>query len=171
MTPHSRNADGLPDNAPDDLIFRKALPADAPIIVELEAAAFAERSWGANGVVTGMELIGAHTLLALANNSQKPLGFVMYRLIGPDAELLSIGVDPGVQRHGIGAALLRNLCQTARQEGIGQLFLEVRASNNAAISLYERQGFVEIGRRKAYYKDGEDGLQMAIDLQINANTF
>jgi ribosomal-protein-alanine acetyltransferase len=81
-----------------------------------------------------------------------------------EVHLLDIGVAPERQRQGLGAALLRFLCDTARAEGMTRMLLEVRPSNEPAIAFYRCFGFAEIGRRRGYYpahEGREDAIVMA----------
>jgi ribosomal-protein-alanine acetyltransferase len=83
-----------------------------------------------------------------------------------EAELLNIGVAACHQRMGLGRQLLAAMLDEAARRRLYQLFLEVRASNLAAIALYRRAGFSEVGLRRAYYKNtngSEDALVMACD--------
>ena len=75
-----------------------------------------------------------------------------------EAELLRIAVDPAHRGQGLGGLLLA-ACQAAlAEEGLVQLFLEVRATNAAAIRLYGACGWVRCGLRPGYYPDGEDAV-------------
>jgi len=68
-------------------------------------------------------------------------------------------VAPTSRRQGLGRRLLHALLAGARETNSHSVFLEVRESNGAARSLYEKAGFAQTGRRKAYYKDpAEDAL-------------
>lgn len=71
--------------------------------------------------------------------------------------IATIAVDPRYQRQGIGRKLLR-ACE--EQAKLRQLKLTVRISNQAAISLYEKEGYRTVDIWKGYYVDGEDGLVM-----------
>jgi ribosomal-protein-alanine N-acetyltransferase len=75
-----------------------------------------------------------------------------------EVEILLVAVVPHARRRGVGRALVEALLADA---GARRAHLEVRASNRAAIALYERTGFVAAGVRKRYYADGEDALVMA----------
>jgi ribosomal protein S18 acetylase RimI-like enzyme len=75
-----------------------------------------------------------------------------------EAELLRIAVDPGRRGEGLGRRLLEACQRDLVAEGMSHLFLEVRASNSAAIRLYETCGWKSCGRRPGYYPDGEDAL-------------
>jgi ribosomal-protein-alanine N-acetyltransferase len=87
-------------------------------------------------------------------------------------ELQSLAVDPGARRTGIGSALMECLLDWARERGYRALHLEVRAGNLPAIALYRRFGFVQTGRRRAYYQDnGEDALLLTRDFaNLNRST-
>ena len=71
--------------------------------------------------------------------------------------IATIGVDPRYQRRGVGRALL-HACEA--KTNLPSMKLTVRMSNEAAISLYEKEGFRSVDIWKRYYNDGEDGLVM-----------
>jgi ribosomal protein S18 acetylase RimI-like enzyme len=80
-------------------------------------------------------------------------------------QLDSMAVYPSHRRHGIGAALLRELLAWATQNGARHFSLEVRASNTAAITLYQRFGLRPEGRRTRYYAHPEeDALLLGIPI-------
>jgi ribosomal-protein-alanine N-acetyltransferase len=82
-------------------------------------------------------------------------------LMVDDAHITTFGVHPEHRRRGIGRRLLLELADVALELGSARLTLEVRVSNEAAQALYQSFGFVEAGRRVAYYSDdGEDALVM-----------
>jgi [ribosomal protein S18]-alanine N-acetyltransferase len=71
---------------------------------------------------------------------------------GPgEAQILNLSVALDCRREGIGRQLLRRLVDDARRLGAAQIFLEVRVSNAAAISLYRAEAFAEVARRGEYY--------------------
>ncbi|NJN57619.1 MAG: ribosomal protein S18-alanine N-acetyltransferase [Leptolyngbyaceae cyanobacterium SL_5_9] len=76
-----------------------------------------------------------------------------------EAHITILAVHPDYQRQGLGQILLWALLRSAWQRGLEWATLEVRASNRAAIALYQKFGFSEVGRRRRYYQDsGEDAL-------------
>lgn len=81
-----------------------------------------------------------------------------------DAELLDIGIAAPRHRQGWGRKLLQAMLVLAREMGKRRVVLEVRASNQAAICLYQSMEFVEIGLRRGYYPvengDREDAILM-----------
>ena len=86
-------------------------------------------------------------------------GFVVYRAVADEAEIITIGVHPDARRAGIASAMLVVAEQDLRAHGIRKLFLEVAATNTPARKLYERAGFHQIGIRPKYY-DGIDAIMM-----------
>lgn len=76
-----------------------------------------------------------------------------------EAHITLLAVDPDYQRQGLGQALLYGLLKAAHDRGLERATLEVRVSNQAAITLYEKFGFQTAGRRNRYYAEtGEDAL-------------
>ena len=75
--------------------------------------------------------------------------------------MMNIAVHPDYRKQGIGTALIVELIGELELRGSHSLMLEVRASNTPAISVYEKLGFIEVGRRKNYYRNPkEDALIM-----------
>ncbi|MBA3879684.1 MAG: ribosomal-protein-alanine N-acetyltransferase [Sphingobium sp.] len=93
--------------------------------------------------------------LTLANIDGTTVGFAITRATSDEAELLLLATDPRVRRNGVGGALLRSVLNEARDRAIKQLFLEVRADNEA-IGLYRSLGFTKVGERRGYYR-GQNG--------------
>jgi [ribosomal protein S18]-alanine N-acetyltransferase len=81
------------------------------------------------------------------------LAFLVAHRVDAEWELENMAVAVSVRGRGIGTLLLRELIGQARVQGGSKIFLEVRASNQSARSLYEKFGFEEAGLRKSYYSD------------------
>ncbi len=93
------------------------------------------------------------------------VGFVLVSYQMDECQLLNLAVAKAWQGQGRGSNLLRHVIKSASREGLARIVLEVRVSNQAAIALYQRHGFREMGRRKNYYPtpDGsEDALLMEL---------
>ena len=87
------------------------------------------------------------------------LGLGCFWAIVDEAHITIVAVHPNYQGQGLGQALLYALLEKARQRGMERATLEVRASNQPALLLYEKFGFREAGRRRRYYEEtGEDAL-------------
>lgn len=143
--------------------LRPAAAGDASILTAIEAAAFAAASWGGRGVEEGLRDRLVETLVA-EDAVVRPQGFLMWRRIGDEAEILTLAVAPEQQRRGCAGALLDAVMDALRREGVRSFFLEVDTGNAAAISLYEGRGFIRVARRKRYYRSGADALVMRADL-------
>ncbi len=99
-------------------------------------------------------------------------GYAILMPVVDEGELLTIGVAVAHQRKGLGRAMLSEMLDAARDRNMRRVFLEVRASNEAAIALYRSAGFSQIGVRRNYYRNAdfsEDAMVMACDLPANAD--
>jgi len=98
-------------------------------------------------------------------------GFILGRVAAGEAEILTLAVSPEARRFGTATALVVAAAGHAHALGARDLFLEVAAGNLPARTLYRRLGFVEEGRRKAYYAQGrdkpEDALVLRSDLPLS----
>ena len=80
----------------------------------------------------------------------------------PESDITNVATHPDFRRMGLGEAVLKALMTEAGKRGIEKIFLEVRRSNEPAISLYKKLGFEVIGERKGYYTNPkEDAILMA----------
>jgi ribosomal-protein-alanine N-acetyltransferase len=94
------------------------------------------------------------------------VGFAAFHRLLDEAELRNMAVAPAHQRQGVGRALLAEGRSRLREEGVRQIYLEVRASNLPAQRLYYSAGFSLRSRRRDYYNDPlEDALVLALMLQ------
>jgi ribosomal-protein-alanine N-acetyltransferase len=102
--------------------------------------------------------------LSLARRDDIVVGFALGRIVGDEAELLLLAVTRSSQGQGVGQMLLDRFATVAASKGAEQLHLEVREGNHA-VSLYRRNGYREVGRRRNYYggRDGQlfDALTLA----------
>jgi [ribosomal protein S18]-alanine N-acetyltransferase len=103
--------------------------------------------------------ISAAKILEPATNDI--IGFGCFWAILDEAHITLLGIHPQYQRQGLGKLLLIGLLDKARSIHMARATLEVRASNQGAIDLYQQYGFQTVGRRKKYYQDNdEDGVIM-----------
>ena len=146
-----------------DWRLRPATKADADALVAIEAASFGPASWGGRAVehALGERFVEA---IAAEDGRGELSGFVMWRRLGDEAEILTLAVAPTRQRRGCARALLGAVVEAARGAGMRALFLEVDAGNAAAITLYGKGEFARIARRPRYYRSGADALVMRLDL-------
>jgi len=140
--------------------FAPASTDDLAAIMIVMAVAFAPgfgEAWSAAQVRGSLATGTAWARIARAADAA-PVGFTLCRHIGPEAELLLIGVDPAARRTGVGRGLLDAATADAARRDATTMFLEVRDGNQPALALYRAAGFVGIGRRRDYYR-GADGVR------------
>ncbi len=102
---------------------------------------------------------GEHFLCYGIELDGRLVAYVTVSRAAGEMEVLNLAVRPEVRRRGFGGRLLEHVLQLARETGMTDAYLEVRASNAPALALYARFGFACRGRRKAYYPDNkEDAL-------------
>ena len=90
-------------------------------------------------------------------------GILIGRVAADEFEILNLAVRQARRRQGVATQLVRAALDYARTAGAGQIYLEVRASNEAAIALYARIGFRACGRRPNYYLNpAEDAVLLAL---------
>ena len=85
-------------------------------------------------------------------------GYLLATLIDDEAEILSIGVPPDRQRQGVGKRLLQRFFDCGVSRNMAKAVLEVAEDNLPALELYRNFGFAEFGRRKDYYKQGNQKI-------------
>jgi [ribosomal protein S18]-alanine N-acetyltransferase len=90
--------------------------------------------------------------------------FLLGRAVAGEAEVLTLAVAPDARRRGLGRKLVARFLYQARLRGADRAFLEVAASNRAAVALYESVGFAAAGMRRGYYADQDGGRVDALVL-------
>ncbi len=102
-------------------------------------------------------------VVLVAEEAGRFCGFVCAQAAAGVWEIENVVVDAGVLRRGIASELVHELIQRAQNEAAPAILLEVRESNLPARRLYEKHGFLVVGRRRAYYRDPvEDAILYAL---------
>ncbi len=92
-------------------------------------------------------------------------GFAVYWTVADERHLQNLATAHSFRRRGVADALVRHVVEEARRTAAAVIFLEVRASNEAAKALYAAHGFEALGTRRGYYQDnGEDAIVMGLAL-------
>ena len=128
-----------------------ATPGDVPALRELELGASIART-------LDEEVASPERTCLVARLDGEVVGMALGALAVDEGHVMDVAVAAAVRRQGVGARLLAALEDALRARGAIATTLEVRPSNTAARGLYHRLGFVEEGRRRSYYADGEDAL-------------
>ena len=145
-------------------MLRRAVLDDLDAIMAIETATFASDAWSAENMRS--ELTSPHTYYLVAVRVEGPSVVEAYAgLLAPkgagDADIQTIAVAESARRHGLGRTLMRQLMTEAHQRGAARIFLDVRADNPGAQSLYEALGFEAIAVRAGYYQpDNVDAVVM-----------
>ena len=125
-------------------------------IAELEKLCFSD-PWSENSVAS--ELDNKLAFWLVATEGDCVAGYIGSQTVMDETDMMNVAVHPDFRRKGIAEALVNDLVANLKMMGSHCLTLEVRASNTPAITLYEKLGFSEIGRRKNYYRNPrEDAL-------------
>ena len=133
-------------------------------VAELEKICFSD-PWSENSVAS--ELKNKLALWLVAEEEGTVAGYIGSQTCGDESDVMNVAVHPDFRRRGIAEALVNALVTELNDIGSHCLTLEVRASNAPAVSLYEKLGFAEIGRRKNYYRNPrEDALIMRKEWEI-----
>ena len=122
----------------------------------LESGAISAAHWSDQQYQAAFSQSQPQRLILVIEERSSLLGFLIAREVDHDWEIENIVVADSCRRRGWGASLLVEFLNTARGLGANRVFLEVREANHAARRLYEKQGFTESGRRKAYYQQPEE---------------
>jgi ribosomal-protein-alanine N-acetyltransferase len=148
--------------------------ATVPVIGALHVECF-EDPWSEKSIADVLASPGVFAYLALAPAKAggpfgqsggavgDPCGFAIARISGDEAELLSIGVARGWRRTGIARRMIDTVLAAIERRRVRRLYLEVAEDNPGARALYERYGFVQVGRRDAYYRR-RDGTVSALTM-------
>jgi len=141
---------------------RPAEPNDIPGLMAIErqspnAAHWSEREYRAlfPGQHPSQSSVPRRICLVVETASALA-GFVVAFCLGREWEIENIVIDSAHLRRGYASLLLRELFSQAANEGAERVLLEVRESNQAALSFYSRWGFQAVGRRRDYYRDPDE---------------
>jgi [ribosomal protein S18]-alanine N-acetyltransferase len=132
------------------LSLLSASAAAAGEMAQLHAELF-EPAWDAPSFAKLLAHPAALALQARSPAQQELAGFILGLVAADEAEIITLAVRACRQRQGIATRLIEALARSACTAGAGCLRLEVDAGNTAALALYRQRGFLETGRRVAYY--------------------
>ena len=142
---------------------RQARARDLPRVLEIELECF-PLPWSP---VAFRSLLGRERVLFLvAEEGRRVVGYAVLWWAADEGDLANLAVAPEARRQRVATRLLDRVLEGARANGLRAVFLDVRASNESALTLYRERGFREVGRRTDYYsRPREDALILRLDLE------
>lgn len=149
---------------PLEIVEASALDLDRVMIVMNKA--FDPRhgeAWTAAQCAGVLSLPGSLLLIAL--EGERTLGFALARSVADEGELLLIAVRPTHQRRGTGQRLIEAIIEHLAQKDVKKLHLEMR-TDNPALAFYNYLGFQQVGLRRDYYRGSEGRLTDAATLSL-----
>ena len=144
-------------------------------VVEIEEQSRLSRwGWAAyyaelQGVNRSLMLVARIASQAQGGEAKSVVGYIVARMSAGELHINNVAVRSEFRGQGIGKALLTRILAQGRKLNAAVAYLELRAGNSIAQSLYEKAGFVPVGKRRNYYSDPvEDAVTMTAQLQGSA---
>ncbi len=142
------------------MIVRKMEEKDIDSVTDLEAECFLD-PWPKSQIEYEIKENPCSVVL-VAEEDEKIVGYIDFMITFDSATINRVAVLPKHRNKGLGFRLLeemKSICKEQEDE-VAWITLEVRASNESAIRLYEKNGYEKITVKRKYYKDGEDAIYM-----------
>lgn len=134
----------------------KMTKAHIAAVAQIERECFSD-PWSENAVA--YELRNPLSLWLVAMDGENLVGYVGSQSVIDDADMMNLAVSGSYRRQGVAESLVETLIMQLKEQGVHSLTLEVRLSNEPAKALYEKLGFMQVGRRPNYYRNPkEDAL-------------
>ena len=139
------------------MIITDMKPQHVAQVAELEKICFGTEAWSEKSVAS--ELDNPLSFWLVADDNGRVAGYVGSQTVMDETDMMNVAVHPDYRKQGTATTLIVGLVEELRKKGSHCLTLEVRASNENAISLYRKLDFQQIGLRKNYYHNPkEDAL-------------
>ena len=150
------------------MLIRRMTPQDIPAVVEIEKECFS-LPWSANSFEDSLSRADTIFLVCeetdAADKGTCIAGYMGLYVSFDEASVTNVAVSPSHRKKGYGEALVAASKEAAKAAGAETIFLEVRVSNEPAISLYKKLGFAELGIRKNFYEHPvEDAIIMKVGI-------
>lgn len=153
------------------LTLQPAREADLSRVAKLHTECFPDDAWNSSSLATVLAMPGADGRICYGEDAA-PCGVLLDQCLGPEGEILTLGVAPAWRRRGVARVLLDDLVARARTGGAQRLLLEVAADNTAAVALYTSLGFARQGIRRRYYRRAQgpavDAWRLCLSLLATA---
>ena len=139
------------------MIIRKANLDDVEAIVSLDQEVL-QTNWHEKLYAESIVLKDTQSLVL--DHEGRLIGFLIYRNIGGDFEIIQLALNKAYQRQGLASMMIDFMIQDAQSSHIEFIYLEVEMDNLPALNLYKKYGFEAIHQRKNYYGQGQDAIVM-----------
>jgi ribosomal-protein-alanine acetyltransferase len=142
-------------------MIRRINSADAASIRQLLASSPQAAQWSLQDVSESFfpNDSSLNSCSLVAEEAGEVIGMIAVRVMADEGEILNLAIAVPWRRRGVGSRLVESAIAQARAAGTVRVFLEVRESNAVARAFYSRMRFIEVGRRRGYYRDpDEDAL-------------
>jgi len=147
------------------LTLDRMRPEDLDEVLAIERASFS-MPWSRGAFLYEMQQNRVARCWVARDEITQVTGYLCLWEVADEIHITNVAVRPSLRRQGIARSLLRTVLEDARARRFKMVVLEVRPSNQHAVSLYESFGFRVVGRRRGYYYDtGEDALVMEVGLR------
>jgi len=154
-------AQGESVGASSTVTIREMTPSDVSAISSILQESAEASGWSQDSILESARF----GIAWVAEQQGNVIGFLIGRGVADEFEILNLGVAKSHRRRGVATQLLAAMAEWLRKEGTRRAYLEVRASNEAAIALYVGNGFCQNGRRVRYYQNPpEDALVFSWDV-------
>lgn len=143
--------------------YRPMLEGDLDVVMQIEPTIYSH-PWTRGNFLDSLH--AGHQAWVMMQN-ETMVGYAVVMIVLDEAHLLNMSIAAPFQKQGLGRQLLVSIINHAKLNGIANIYLEVRASNEAALALYQKMGFLQSSIRRGYYPvdDGrEDAILMGLTL-------
>jgi ribosomal-protein-alanine N-acetyltransferase len=138
--------------------IRPMVESDLPQVVQLEGSIFPD-PWRRESFAES--LAEEHVGSWVVESQGRIIGYMVTLWVADEIHILNLAVNNNYRRQGLATHLLSTLERFAKGHQSKHFWLEVRSSNLPAQAFYAKHGFKHVGRRRHYYRNGEDALIMA----------
>ncbi len=146
--------------------FRPASREEASLLSSLHQKAF-DRGWDEASFASFFEDQTLQMLVCERNG--EIAGFILYRLLSEEAEIITLAIDPDHQNRGIGSSLVKKVLEDCLEKKVTHVFLEVAKGNKKAQKIYESHGFEVVSIRPKYYVFSNEQQDDALVLEYKNN--
>ena len=145
------------------MLVRRMAEEDTAKVARIEKECFSQ-PWSQQGFIDALK--GSDNILVVAEKNGEIYGYVCMYVSFEEGEITNVAVSEQYRNKGVGRLLMQAIEREAEANGVERIVLEVRVSNNSAISLYKSMNYRELGIRKNFYEQPvEDACIMECIIQ------